>query len=327
MHTGIISLLTMVSVPKKLAFEAFMIDHLVDAKGRYQLELNPTFPMSIKPFLFPVETGYGLNWHERLEIFVAVEGEGDFRMGDKIVAFRPGDVLLVENMKLHGLAEFRGKRRRAISISFLPEFVYNLGSPLCDFTFLVPFYSHSTTEPQIIRTSDPGAHTIHSSINRLLRCYFSDDGAAPDQPGCRLYLLELLYWLAQHFREVEPEHSEYLRQQRRTRRLAKLLEYIQANYAEHISVEDGAEITAMSVSRFMRFFKETAGMTFVAYLTHVRLTAAANLLRNLEMSIGDVAAAAGFADQSYFGRVFRKQFGMTPKEFRIPNGSLGHRTD
>ena len=64
----------MLSPPKGLAFEAFSIEHLVDAKGRYLLALNPTFPLSIKPFFFPAQTGYPLNWHERLEIFAVVEG-------------------------------------------------------------------------------------------------------------------------------------------------------------------------------------------------------------------------------------------------------------
>src|SRR5207247_1219665 len=141
---------------------------------------------------------------------------------------------------------------------------------LCDFKFLAPFYPHPGSEPRMIRATDFGARAVHSAINRLLRCYFTS--AAPlDQPGCRLYLFELLYWLSHHLRIAEPEHSEYLRQQARTRRLAKLHEFVQANYGDRISVEDGAGITAMSVSRFMRFFKETAGMTFVTYLTHVRL--------------------------------------------------------
>jgi AraC-like DNA-binding protein/mannose-6-phosphate isomerase-like protein (cupin superfamily) len=306
----------MLSVPRDLVFEKFQIDHFVDARGRYLLELNPTFPLSVKAFSFPAQDGYPLNWHERLEIFVAVEGEVEFRMGDKLVALHPGDLLVVENMKLHGVAGFRGKNRKAISISFLPELAYRLGSPICDFTFLVPFYSHPDPRPRVVRKSDSDAPRVHSAVSRLVECYFRAGENASDQAGCHVYLLEMLYWLSRHFRVAEPEHAEYIRQQQRTRRLAKLFEYIQANYADHISVEKGAEITAMSLSRFMRFFKEAAGMTFVSYLTHVRVTAAAQLLRNPDLSIGEVAAAAGFPDQSYFGRVFRERAGTTPKEFR-----------
>ena len=148
-----------------------------------------------------------------------------------------------------------------------------------------------------------------------LQLYFGNAGAR-DETGCHVHLLETLYWLSRSFSTAEIEHEEYLRRQQRRRRLAKLFEHIQAHYAEPISVEQGAEMTAMSVSRFMRFFKETAGMTFISYVTHVRVTVAADLLRHTELSVGEIASAIGFPDQSYFGRVFRKQFGLPPTEFR-----------
>jgi AraC-like DNA-binding protein len=306
----------MLAIPGDLKFEDFQIGHLIDARGRYLLQLNPTFPLAINAFNFPAKNDYPLNWHERLEIFVAVEGEGQFRMGDKLVPFHPEDVLIVENMKLHGLAEFRGQYRRAISISFLSELAYSLGSPMCDFTFLGPFFSHPDSWPRVVGATDPDAACLHSAVNRLLEHHSHARQGALDQAGCHVYLLELLYRLSRHFRLALPEHAEYIRQQERTRRLAKLFEYIQANYADHISVEKGAEITAMSVSRFMTFFKQAAGMTFVSFLTHVRLTAAASILRESALSVGEIAAATGFPDQSYFGRVFRKRFGATPREFR-----------
>jgi AraC-like DNA-binding protein len=306
----------MISIPPAVRFEAFLIDHLVDAKGRYGLELNPTFPLSISAFDFPIVEGYSLNWHERLELFVAIEGEGQFRMGDKLVPFSSGDVLVVENMKLHGLAEFRGPARTAMSISFLPELAYNPGSPICDLTLLIPFYAHPTLPPRKLRSTDSMARYVHSAMSRLFDFYFSGSGIR-DQAGCHVHLLEMLYWLSRSFPIAEIEHEEYLRRQRRKRRLATLFEYIQTHYAEPISVEQSAEMTAMSLSRFMRFFKETAGMTFVSYLTHVRLTAASDLLRNTDMTVGEVATAAGFPDQSYFGRVFRKHFGITPTQFRV----------
>jgi transcriptional regulator GlxA family with amidase domain len=113
------------------------------------------------------------------------------------------------------------------------------------------------------------------------------------------------------------DHAEYAKQQQRVRRLARLLEYIQANYAENVTVEEGAKMAAMSASRFMRYFKKSTGMTFVSYLTHVRVNMAAGLLRSTEQSVIGIAAATGFSDQSYFGRVFRKQFGVSPLRFRL----------
>jgi two-component system response regulator YesN len=57
-------------------------------------------------------------------------------------------------------------------------------------------------------------------------------------------------------------------------------------------------------------------MTFVAYITRVRLTQALRLLRETELSVAEIAASAGFSDQSYFDRRFRRAFGKTPREYR-----------
>ena len=149
----------MLTIPRTVRFESFAIDDLVDAKGRYLLELEPAFPLSIKPFSFHPEPGrLRLNWHERLEIFVAVQGEGEFQMGDQIVRFGAGDILVVDNMKHHGMGKLYGRRCRAISISFLPELIYTPGSPACAFALLVPFYSHSPGA-LIVRGYRPGCRS------------------------------------------------------------------------------------------------------------------------------------------------------------------------
>jgi transcriptional regulator GlxA family with amidase domain len=58
-------------------------------------------------------------------------------------------------------------------------------------------------------------------------------------------------------------------------------------------------------------------MTFVNYVTHVRLSRALRMLRDSPVTIGEVALATGFSDQSYFDRRFKAAFGRTPNQVRI----------
>lgn len=304
---------TMLTIPKNVTFENFAIDHMVDSRGRYLLELEPAFPLSIRPFSFRCDPSTPrFNWHERLEIFVPVHGEGDFQMGTEVIRFRQGDILIVDNLKHHGVRKIYGRRCEAISISFLPDLVYSSGAPPNAFAILAPFYAHAPGA-RIVRSVDIAALLIHRAINQLLEIYFAEER---DPAGCYVYCLELFYLLSRHFSSASTQYSEHLNQQYRLRRLAKLLQYIQENPAEHIPVTKGAEMAAMSTSRFMRFFKVATGMTFVSYLTHVRLNHAAEMLQNPQKSICEIATAAGFSDQSYFGRVFQKQFGVAPTRFR-----------
>ncbi len=109
--------------------------------------------------------------------------------------------------------------------------------------------------------------------------------------GARRHLLELLYQLSQHFAFAEAARSELLQQQQRARRLGNLLEYLELLYDKRISVADAAGMASMSESRFMRYFRAATGMTFVSYLTHIRLHNAARLLRETDLNIGQVADA------------------------------------
>ena len=300
-----------------LRFEPFAVDDLVDRQGRYRLDLDPQFPFAIKLYQFtPVGDAYPMNWHERLEIFVPLSGEGQFRMGDRIIDFAADDVLVVDNLKLHGLREFRGEGGRAMTITFNPEFVYNIASPLCDYTYLIPFHCQSEHVTPVVRREEPQAAPIHDALTRLVACYFDPAQDAYTRVGCKAYLLELLFHLTRHFAGAEVAHSEYVRQQERSRRLGRLFEHLQQHYAEPLTIAQAARMVGMSPSRFMKFFKQATGTTFVSYVTQVRLAHACELLRETDLAVGDIAARVGVNDHAYFDRKFKQYFSTSPRRLR-----------
>jgi xylan 1,4-beta-xylosidase len=91
---------------------------------------------------------------------------------------------------------------------------------------------------------------------------------------------------------------------------------VEANYAEPITLKEAAYLTKMSVPQFVRLFKRVAGMSFVTYLIHVRLSRSVRLLKESSLTIAQIACETGFSDQSYFDRRFKEAFGHTPRDFR-----------
>ena len=85
---------------------------------------------------------------------------------------------------------------------------------------------------------------------------------------------------------------------------------------EKITIEDIANEVDLSQSHFMKYFKNTMGTSFIDYLNDYRLTMVSRLLVSSESSILDIAAESGFDNLSYFNRMFKKRFGMTPREYR-----------
>jgi AraC-like DNA-binding protein len=307
----------MLEVIRTLPFEPFFIDHLVDARGRYPLDLDPQFPLAVKLYDFSRTTGpYPMNWHERLEIFVPLSGTGRFRMGDRIIDFAQNDILVVDNLKLHGLHERPVGDGRAMTVTFNPDLVYNIASPPSDFAYLIPFRCQSEAVSPVIRNGEPIARRIHEPLAKLLECYFDPTGGTHTRLGCKAYLLEVLFHLSCHFDGAAVAHSEYVRQEERARRLGRLFDYLQQHYASPVTVTQAARIVGMSGSRFMKFFKQATGTTFVGYVTHIRLAHACELLRETDLAVSEIAARVGFADHAYLDRRFKQYFRASPRGMR-----------
>ncbi|WP_145151443.1 AraC family transcriptional regulator [Paenibacillus xylanexedens] len=91
--------------------------------------------------------------------------------------------------------------------------------------------------------------------------------------------------------------------------------YIDTHYRSDISLENCADVEQMTPYALSKAFKQVSGINFIDYLTRVRMDAAKQLLRETTMKINDVAAAVGY-QHSYFNRIFKKQEGVTPSQYR-----------
>lgn len=98
--------------------------------------------------------------------------------------------------------------------------------------------------------------------------------------------------------------------------LKKLLDYIQANLCNEMSLRDMASVAELSESQLVRAFRASTGFTPIAYLADLRLKEARRLLVSTNLSLSEIALHLGFADQSHFTRRFREATGMTPSLYR-----------
>lgn len=98
--------------------------------------------------------------------------------------------------------------------------------------------------------------------------------------------------------------------------LQQILPYIEAHLDQRITLSEVAGRCAMSTFAFSRAFKKELGVTFQDYLIRLRIDRAQQLLSNPQLSVTDVASAAGFGDLSHFTRTFRRHVGTSPSSFR-----------
>ncbi len=101
-----------------------------------------------------------------------------------------------------------------------------------------------------------------------------------------------------------------------SRRIEKVMEYINNHFDKIITLAEVARIAAMSEVAFSRFFKIRTGNTFIDTLNDIRLGHASRTLIETTNSITEIAYKCGFNNISNFNRIFKKRKNCTPKEFR-----------
>lgn len=94
------------------------------------------------------------------------------------------------------------------------------------------------------------------------------------------------------------------------------LEYFNTNYNKDLNIEDYAASRGMSVSWFIRTFKQYAGTTPMQYIVALRITNAQMLLETTNYNVTEIGNFVGYDNPLYFSRIFKKQKGFSPSEYR-----------
>ena len=98
--------------------------------------------------------------------------------------------------------------------------------------------------------------------------------------------------------------------------MTDIADYIDRHYADDITSKSLSELFFLSHAHFCRKFKETIGFSPAEYINGVRVNEAAKLLNSSDLSMTEIAAETGFSNSNYFGGVFKKYMGVSPREYR-----------
>ena len=106
------------------------------------------------------------------------------------------------------------------------------------------------------------------------------------------------------------------RNMERVKLISEGLRFIRSHYDENITLDDVSRAVGRSSSYFKRILREEMGLSFTEYLTRTRLEASEKCLRNPRLSLAEIAQMVGYSDQSYFGKLFKSCYGLTPAQYR-----------
>jgi len=98
--------------------------------------------------------------------------------------------------------------------------------------------------------------------------------------------------------------------------LEQVKDFLNDNFSTSFNFEDVARIADVHPVHLARVFREQNGCTIGEYVRRLRVEFACRKISSTNTSLSEIALAAGFADQSHHGKIFKAHFGLTPSEYR-----------
>ncbi|ADF52296.1 helix-turn-helix transcriptional regulator [Zunongwangia profunda] len=125
--------------------------------------------------------------------------------------------------------------------------------------------------------------------------------------------LEVLSHMLLQFREGPEMHEPKLKK-RDLRAIERAVTHINQNIANTGTVQELAKVSGINVNKLQDGFQEVYGKTVNAYIRDVRLTHAMNMLLSGEKGVGEVVYELGLSSRSYFSKIFKRRYGVLPKD-------------
>ena len=249
------------------------------------------------------------HWHDEMEIIYVKKGCMTVNIDFTAFCACAGSILFLIPGQIHSMEQYPSSSAEYETILFKPEILISQTADICS-DYFHALLNGAIEIPAHLTPDMPYYGEIASCLDR------ADEICQTCPNAYQLFIKGQLLLL---FFALFSKCSDLKSRPKNKKSLIKIksvIKFIESNYMQKITIEDMADLVSLSQSHFMKFFKNTMGTTFIDYLNHYRLTMASRLLLTSDATVLNIASATGFESLSYFNRLFKKRFGMTPKEFR-----------
>lgn len=248
--------------------------------------------------------------HHCLEINLCLSGEGQYYIMDDIYPIRSNDIFIINNLEYH-MTRNCTKDMKLMVIVFDPELILD-GSG--DYQYIRAFFEWKSGFKHRLSAETFATSNMMEILKKIQKEW--DEQATGWRLVVKSLLLMLLALLYRQFEEASGYSERIQKFQSDYVKLAPAIRYMEANFMNKIALQELANETSMSMNYFSALFSKTMNCTVSEYLNRIRLRHACMQLNTTGQSMMSVALESGFGNSSYFNRVFKKEFGLTPKEYR-----------
>lgn len=267
---------------------------------------HSTFPFTV---IMSNDIDFLAHWHNDLEIVYVFEGSIRMGINSETRILKAGDMAICSSGDIH-YYDSKDSSSKIMMVIFNPSLIGFPGGWPLNVRLTSPFM-----EKRAIREEEVRINNRLSQILQELMDEYNQKLEYHEQ-----VIIGLLHeWSGLILRHVPLDKINLQKDKRRITNMKIMqgvLEYLDVNYMHPITLADAARQANMSLFYFSRFFKSLSGMSYIAYLSNIRVNQAEQLLLTTDKSILDIALECGFTNIRTFNRVFKQIKQRTPSELR-----------
>lgn len=234
-----------------------------------------------------------LHLHDYFELEIVLSGQGEQNLNGSVYPIELGTVYLLTPIDFHSITSKEG-----VSVCNV-AFTENVISPALQMDFM-------NRRGDLIFSSEKEAALLTMLVKKLEEECRNSDALAVQ---ARRHILELL--LISVARGVGQGGSALY-----SSSVQASMQYLFQHFREEVTLKEIAARSGYTANYFSYLFHQRSGERFVDFLTKLRLNYAKMLLLSTGASMAQIAQSSGFSSQSNFFRVFRKEMGLSPLEYR-----------
>ena len=248
-----------------------------------------------------------VHWHPDLEFIYIEKGTMDYYINGKTVRMNQGDGIFVNSQRLHYGFSHEHNECTFIALVISPDIFIHITPSAKEYmnkkfglknTDYIPLYHHVPWQKEII-------DMIVFIYNKMNEENFRPLLIISKAIG-------LIDMIGEHINDYkENNHNSYDQDI-----FLEITSYISKNYDKKITIDLICKYVGISRNKCCELFLQFTKDTLLNYLTHYRIHKSIEYLKNTHLSILEISQMCGFSTSSYFTVVFKKEVGITPKEYR-----------
>lgn len=258
---------------------------------------------------------FPLHRHNYIEVLYVCQGTLTNIIDEKQVVIQQGELLFLNQYTRHEILT-AGENDIAINFMILPEFfdvAYTMAgndNPLAD--FLVNVLRQNEERGEYLHFKVAEVLQIQNLLENMIYSLVTGKG---DQNRINQTTMGLIFlYLVDSVQYVEMR----LPNQYENMIAMTTLDYIEQKYRT-ATLTELCEQLHLPMHMLSRMIKKNTGFNFKELLQRKRLNKAVELMCDTKLSINDIISAVGYENNSYFHRVFKERYDMTPRAFRVQN--------